>query len=304
MTRMVRWIGALAVLAGVTAAQADTKVVFGYVPADGNLAEFVAQDLGLYARHGLAVTLQPIPNGGTIPAAALSGSIQLGQYTSSGLLQAAEGGLDLVGVMAETRSTREAPGAYLMRRKDLVVNGAADLKGRTVGVSAYNNVLDLLLRKWLTLHGVSPNDVHILETPFVSMHDLMRTGRLDAATVVDPFAARMVADGTGVELPDFLDEIHPNMVLPVVFTTRTWFEANKPTMAAFRDATREAIAAIKADPARAREIESHYLKFETPVLPAFDVTLTPEDLRIFQQIGVELGILTGKEDLTRIVPSY
>ena len=285
-------------------ARAETPLTYGYVPTDGNLAEFVAKEKGLYARRGLAVTLLPIPNGGTIPAAALSGSIQIGTYTSSGLLQAVEGGVDLVGTMAETRATKQVPGAYLIRRADLAIASPADLKGRNAGVSAYNNVLDLLLRKWLVLQGVAPAQVHILETPFISMHDLMRAGRIDFATAVDPFGARIIEDGTGVAFADFLNEIHPDMVLPVIFTTRAWFAANTPTMAAFRDATAEAVTAIAADPDEARRIERIYLKIETRNLPKYDVTLRPEDLEIFNRIGKELGAFAGTADPAKVVPTY
>jgi NitT/TauT family transport system substrate-binding protein len=268
------------------------------------LPEMVSREKGFFAARGLDVTMQAIPNGGTIPAAVLSGSVQVATYTGSGLLQAVEGGLDFVAVMAEARSTAQTPGASLVYRTDFAMRSPADLKGRNVGVSAYNNVLDMLLRKWLLLNHVQPADVHIIETPFPAMMDLLRAGRLDAATVIDPFRGRILQTGVATEMPGFIDQIHPDMVLPVVFTTRAWFDANRAAMANFRDATRQGIDFIAAHPDEARQVQQKYLNIMSPSFPSYDVNVTPDDLRVFEEIGRELGMLKGDADLARIVPTY
>src|SRR3990170_4164743 len=77
---------------------AQTKVTVGYTAAGDFLPVFVAKEKGYFDKRNLDVTLTRISLASTIPAALVANSVQIGTGTGPGLLQAVEGGLDLLAV--------------------------------------------------------------------------------------------------------------------------------------------------------------------------------------------------------------
>src|SRR5689334_15860669 len=85
------------------AAFAQTKITLTHAFAADFIPAFVAKEKGIFAKHGLDVTLQPTANIGLVPAALMSNQIQVGAATPNNLLAAAEAGLDVVGICGSSR---------------------------------------------------------------------------------------------------------------------------------------------------------------------------------------------------------
>src|SRR5437868_11020594 len=83
-------------------AYAQTKIQIGCTATSDCASAMVAVDEGIFKKHGLDAEMVPIGINSNIPAAILSGSIQIGGPTSTVFLQAADGGLDLVAVAGGT----------------------------------------------------------------------------------------------------------------------------------------------------------------------------------------------------------
>src|SRR6476620_10995272 len=81
-----------------SAAMAQAKIQVGCTATSDCASAMVAIDEGIFKKHGLEVEMTPIGINSNIPAAILSNSIQIGGPTSTVFLQAADGGLDLVGI--------------------------------------------------------------------------------------------------------------------------------------------------------------------------------------------------------------
>ncbi len=91
------WLAALIMaLTGAQAVHAATKIVFLYTAVPSYIGSFVAKDEGLFEEYDLDVELIMAATGSIIPAAMVAGSAQVGAPTPTVLLQANDGGLDLV----------------------------------------------------------------------------------------------------------------------------------------------------------------------------------------------------------------
>ena len=101
------------------AAAEPTKVAIGYPPATDFLAAYVAKEQGIFDKHNIDATLVKIPVVTNIPSAVVSGSIQIGMTTIPVVLQADDGGLDLVLVAGAARHTKEHPFISLLARSDI-----------------------------------------------------------------------------------------------------------------------------------------------------------------------------------------
>ena len=88
-------------------ALAQTKIAVGYGFASDFLPALVAQDEGIYAKHGLDVTLSVVQSSSMAPAILNSGSLQIAINTPPNLILAVAGGLDQVAIAGAARLTKE-----------------------------------------------------------------------------------------------------------------------------------------------------------------------------------------------------
>lgn len=288
-------------LANSEGALAQTKFTVGYTAAGDFLPVFVAKEKGFFERRNMDVTLTRISLASTIPAALVANSVQVGTGTGPGLLQAVEGGLDLVAVSGAARQRRDNPTVSLMARKGLNIASAADFKGKKIGVPGLNSVIDVLVRKWLVDRGVSVDQVTLVEAPFPQMSDLLRASTLDAVAVLEPFRAKIANDGTGTKVSDFVGEIQDNLLWGFWIATRSWANANPAAVKGFRDASAEGIAYIKDHVDEAKSIETKYLGVASPGFSSFAIEIQPADLDAYAKIGKQLGLLRETVDSARMI---
>jgi len=279
------------VFAGPQIAEAQTKISIGYTAAGDFLPAFVAFEKGYFAERGLEASFTRVALASNVPAALMSRSIDIGTGTGPGLLQAAEGGLDLVAVSGAARQRSDNPTVSLLARKSLDISAAADLKGKKIGVPGLNSVIDVVLRVWLEAKGMPVKQVTLIEASFPQMNDLLRGKTLDAVAVLEPFRSKIEQDGTAVKVSDFFSEVHDGMIFGFWISTRTWADANPKAVKDFREALVEAIAYVKANPEDVKAIEAKYLGVKMPGFSSFDTEIKPADLDVYAKMGKDLGLL-------------
>jgi NitT/TauT family transport system substrate-binding protein len=292
---------AWASLQALPALAQGTKVSIGYATATDFLAVFVAKDKGFFDKRGIDATPTRMQIATNIPAAIVSGSLQIGMTTVPILLQAADGGLDLVVVAGASRMVKANPTISLVARKEVKIAGAADLKGKKVGVAGINSVTDVFLKKWLLNNKVDLKDVTIIEAPIPQMADLLKAGTLDAVTAVEPVRTRIVAGDIGYVAAEYFSDVSPDVLVTAWIATGDWARKNPAVVKGFREAIDEGLAFIKSNPDEAKEIEKKYLGFNSPRFPTFANVVKPEDLVVFADVGKELGLLRKPVDTAKLV---
>jgi NitT/TauT family transport system substrate-binding protein len=281
-------------LGGSQIADAQTKISIGYTAAGDFLPAFVALEKGYFAKRGLDASFTRVALASNIPAALISKSIDIGTGTGPGLLQATEGGLDLIAVSGAARQRSDNPTVSLLARKDLNINSPAGLNGKKIGVPGLNSVIDVVLRVWLEAKGVPVKQVTLIEASFPQMNDLLRGKTLDAVAVLEPFRSKIEQDGTAVKVSDFFSEVHDNMIFGFWISTRSWADQNPKAVRDFHEALVEGIAYVKANPEEAKTIEAKYLGVKVPGFSSFDTEIKPEDLDVYAKMGKDLGLLREK----------
>jgi ABC-type nitrate/sulfonate/bicarbonate transport system substrate-binding protein len=124
----------------------------------------------------------------------------------------AAGNLDLY-VIAQ--HVGERPGSfhlYWAVKDDSPIKSVADLKGKTVGISVVGGGTHAPFNMVLRNAGLDPDkDIKLVEVGFALSEDALRSGRVDAVNMVQPFAARAEAKG-GVRKLFALADALPNIV--------------------------------------------------------------------------------------------
>jgi NitT/TauT family transport system substrate-binding protein len=295
-------VAALLGLAPIGGAAAEAvKIAVGYPRAAEFLPAFVAQDTGLFEKHGLDVTLTAVSVTSIIPQALLSNSFQIAAGTVPNLMLATEGGLDLVAVMGATRMTRGYPTVSLMVRAGTLFTGPEDLRGKKVGVPGLSSNMDLMLRKWLLDRRIDLGQVTFVELSFAQMADVLKSGQVDAVAAIEPTRSRISASGIGVRVADYGADLVEDVLGALWLTTRLWADANPETLDAFRGAYGDALGFIKTDPERAKQIELKYLGFNGPRFPVFSTELKVEDFSFYHDMGRQVGLIMTAPDPAKLI---
>ena len=295
-------LGSVLVLSLTAAGAAEpTKVSIGYPPATDFLPAYVAKEKGIFAKHNIDANMVKIPVVSNIPSSVVSGSIQIGMTTIPVVLQADDGGLDLVLVAGAARHTKDHPFISLMARSDIKYTKPADLIGKTVGVPGINSVIDVMLRKWLLNNHVPLDKVKVVEGPLPQLPDMLKSGSVDYVAIVDPLRTRIVATKTGYIAAEYFADVNPDVLVSGWLASGDWAKKNLEAVKGFRLAIDEGLDFIRKNPEEAKAIEKQYIGYNSPSFPTFNNKARPEDLTFFLDVGKELKLYRSQLDPKKIV---
>ncbi|MGB8266789.1 MAG: ABC transporter substrate-binding protein [Candidatus Velthaea sp.] len=283
---------------GTAALAAPTPITLGLVPTSDLLPAILARDEGFFAKHDLDATIQILPVPPTVVGAIRGGSIQFGALTATAFLLANQGGLDFVAVSGAIRETRKSPRTSVVARTGSNIKTAADFVGKHVGVPGISSVLDVMFRYYLVQNKVDIKSVNIVEAPFATMPDMLKSGSLDAACSADPFRGFIIKSGIGYKVADYWSDIHDNALGLFWVSTREWATKNPAAIAAFRASLADGVAFSISNPDKSREDEVNAFKVATP-LTTYDLSLSPADFTYYAGVLQALGMLHSPIDAAK-----
>jgi NitT/TauT family transport system substrate-binding protein len=289
------WI--LATFGASPCAAAPASLSVGYTNTSSFTGLFIAKDRGLFAKHGLDVTLVLIALNSTIPSALVGGSIQIGGTTPPVFLRAQAGGLDVVVVAGgAVNDVRNKVGAGVLGRVGADIKTAKDFEGRRVGVPGLGAYMDVLFRRWLKEHGADDKKVRFVEVPLAQSLDILRSGNVDAMLVGEPFYSRVLHANAGYLIAPYLTEMPDGLFAVYFSSTRDWATTHAAEIRAFRDALSEANAFASEQPEAAREIVARATHLPadvvaTMVLPTLRLTVPTDDLHYWADTLVAQGMI-------------
>lgn len=190
------------------------------------------------------------------------------------------------------------------------INKVADLKGKTIGINAPDNVAYLLVASFLKQNGMSPGSVHFKYFPFPVMTKMLMEHKVDVAFLAEPFVS-IAEEAVGVTELTNMDQ-GASEAFPIQgYTVTKEFAARYPnTLAAFkraleqgqdiadtsRGAAEQATAAFKATDGVSPQIAA-VITFESYPLGRVDIVRlqrVADDMHQF-------GLLSRKFNVRQIV---
>ena len=156
------------------------QMTVSYDGTPNDMSLFLAKDQGIFAKHGLDVTLQQIA-GPTAVSAVLSGQVQVGHSGGSEVIGAAVQGGDVKIVAVQS------PVFPFLLMVQPSIKTPADLKGKKVGISSPGGAADTSLRIVLPKLGLEPDT----DVTFISLGSIanqvagLQSGAIDGTIIVD-----------------------------------------------------------------------------------------------------------------------
>jgi ABC-type nitrate/sulfonate/bicarbonate transport system substrate-binding protein len=200
-------VAALALVASVPEFARAQEAAENVVLAVPNVAltfapGYLAEDWGLFTKHGLAVKSVVITGIGSANAV-ISGSADFAEISGATLTRAAARGQRMLGIVA----TLNRPVIQIVLRKELAAGFDPKtpldkrvqlLRGRTIAVDSINSVIHAYLLLLARRAGVNPDDIRVAPMAPNNTMAAYQTKQIDGFTMSMPWPLQPVLDGSAV----------------------------------------------------------------------------------------------------------
>jgi NitT/TauT family transport system substrate-binding protein len=162
------------------------KLTVGAYAGDTGSLVFLAQELGLFKKHGIKVEIREFEAGKLAADALLKGDVDIA--TSAGFVFVSNvfkhRDLQIMGTVAKAESIA------MVARRDRNIHNSSDLRGKRIGVTR-KSTGEYFLGVFLTLHGVALDEVSLVNMKPSMMQSALSSGEVDAVITWDPNVYRI-----------------------------------------------------------------------------------------------------------------
>jgi len=178
--------------------QASSNTVnlrIGYIPIVDCSQLYIASQLGYFSKAGFDVELVPMAGGPAIIQALSTDAIDIGFANLATVVFYEETAPRLNRLAGGTRMDKDHSEAGLVVLADSGIQTISDLKGKSIAVNSRRNIVDLAVLRAINKYGLSAKDIMLVELPFKDMETAIRSKRVDAATLPEPFLSIALKTG-------------------------------------------------------------------------------------------------------------
>lgn len=285
-------------------AQQKIPLRVAYTPYMTWLPFLVAQDTGIFGKHGLEITMTRFPDIADLPGS-VGRQFDLAPTTATDFLNAVAGGLNLVAVAGETVESSKNRTYQVLVRSNSGINVPKDLSGKRIAGPGIGSVMHVALLYWVKLNGGDPDSIIGLQVPFPNMADQLKSGRIDAVEQLEPFVTPMLKAGYK-SLGDPLLSVADPVLFPFWIANGDWARAHRPVLKAFTASLEDGLQAIRTNETAARAILAKYSHLPTTVvakipMPEFDFRITPAQVDAWRKVMVTQGRPLQSLNVDRLV---
>ena len=222
-----------------SASKPKQVVAIGLMPDVDSIPFIIAQEKGFFKQEGVTVTLEFFKSAVERDSALQSG--KLDGAISDMLAQAfgKNGGFDTVITSLTTGSYK------LVVNKNEKAASVKELKGKNVGISR-NTIIDYVTDRVAAKGGLEYSEMNTIVIPQIPTRlEMLRNGKIAAATLPEPMASIAIKDGGRVLQSSDQLGINPGVML---FTTKSVKEKEQEIQAVYR-AYNKAVDYLSKEPA-------------------------------------------------------
>ena len=289
---------AVVVTFAATASAADSVRVGKAVPFAWTFTPLdVGSEVGIFAKHGLALTVTGFAGDARLQQGLVSDSIDFGLGSGPGMGFLAKG----VPAKAVAAMANAPMNMSLVVPYDSPIKTLDDIRGKKIGITTVGSLTDWLLKRVVADKKWAPNDVTAVTVGGMeSTKAALKTGQIDGVVTALElgYAMERVKEWRVLSpLAPFAPDFHTHVIY-----ARDEMIAKRPELVErFLSAWFETIAFMRADKARTVEITAKVLDLDPAVISrvydeqikifSSDGHFDPKALVVIRQSLVEMGIL-------------
>jgi NitT/TauT family transport system substrate-binding protein len=235
-------VAAPAVVAGFPAivkSQTLTPLKIGIIPVDVAANVFYAQDLGLFTKAGLDVSLQPMASGPVLAQAVAGGALDIGISNVATIGAARLRGLPFRYVApASVVQPGQKPTDIVMVLQDSPITPGKSMNGKTIAINGLKDLQEIEARGYVDRFGGDSSTIKFVEVPFPAMGGALQEKRVDIIFPTEPFST---ADtNVGKVIGNAFDGVGPRFMLLGWFASESWLAGHADVAAKFASVMRQA----------------------------------------------------------------
>ncbi|MHB0856123.1 MAG: ABC transporter substrate-binding protein [Anaerolineae bacterium] len=298
-------LAALLLFSGCSSRALNAPILIGVRSANDHAPFFLADLQGLYAAHGLDVTVQVLPSNTEIIEALRRGDMQIGVVPATTAIAAIAQGSPLR-IVAMTG--RGSDGLLVRAEED--ITSLADLRGKRIA-TIRASILDVLLRHALEGAGLDPErDVELVYMATLGdMVAALKTGQVAASSNTEPFLTDAERRGWGRVL-SYYTEDWPDHPCCVVVVHERFARRDPAALDEVLDVHCQTVAWANAHRAETAQVIADTLGGLDPELVAeslapqrmrIDAAITLEEMRQMAELMVRYGLIERAPDDARLL---
>jgi NitT/TauT family transport system substrate-binding protein len=288
---MMKRHNAMLLLGGVLAnvpfpagAQALTTVKAAAVPEESAIAAVNAVQSGIFRRNGIDVDLDRQRSGTAIAAGVAGGAYQIGKSSIVPLIIAHAKGIPFVIIAPGGLYSTANPHIGLLVRADSPMKTAADLDGKTIGVSSLADNYTIAIKNWMDKNGGNSTTLKIVELPVSAVPSALEIGRIDAGGSSTPQLQDALDGGKVRVMAWMFDSIAPLFMYTAWFTTTDYLKNNRKTVQSFARGIEQSAAYVNDHHQQTIEMLAKYAAIDPRTIAhmaraAMGTTLDPKLLQ-------------------------
>ena len=270
--RIVLALFSLVLVLSACAPQTPGTLKIAVLPIIDTLPMYVAQQEGLFAKHGVHVEFIPVASAPErdqlLAAGGADGTIN---ETLAVMLFNRED-VQMQVVRYALRPTKGNGHFFILASAKSGIASVDGLKGVEIGVSQ-GTVIEYVTERLLQADGFTPDEIKTIAVPKIpDRMALLASGELPAGVMPDPLASLVVSQG-GVIVTD--DSSHPEYGFSVISFRKAVIDANPEAVKGFLAAVEEATGLLNADPAKYKNLLSEQKLVPPPLMESYRAPVFP-----------------------------
>lgn len=247
-------------------AQASATIRVAVTQIEPAAEAYYAKDLGFFAKAGLDADIQVMQAVGPIAVAVASNAMDIGFTTIDTLASANQKNIPLIVIAPASEylfPTTKGIGALVLPANS-TVRTAKDLSGKTIATPSLNSAGETGPRMWIDKNGGDSSSVKFIEIPFPAMPAALAAGRVDAASVAEPFIGPALKNGQ--VLAYFWDAVSNHFLISAWITTPQWAKDHPDLVKQFASVMHETAVWANANATKSGDILAKYSKIGPAVI--------------------------------------
>lgn len=242
------------------------------LPIIDTLPRYVAQQEGLFAKHGVNVDFVPVASAPERDQILAAGQADGTINETLAVMLFNKEAVQMQVVRYALRPTEGHGHFFIIASGQSGITDVNGLKNVEIGVSQ-GTVIEYVTDRILQAKGFSADEIKTIAVP--KMPDrmaLLASGELKAGVMPDPLASLVVGQG-GIIVAD--DSKYPEFGFSVISFRKAAIDENSKAVKGFLAAIEEATQLINADPAKYKNVLSEQNLVPAPLLDSYQAPVFP-----------------------------
>ncbi len=192
------------------------------IPSDALTPLYYGIQTGIFKKTGIDLQISPAASGTAATTAVIGGEYDMANTSILPVMNAHLRNVPISIVAPQAVYTPDNPFGLLQKAPDTAYKSGADLNGKTVAVSALNDISQLSIAAWVDKNGGDSSTLKFVEIPAAATDAAIAEHRVAAGLLLEPILDQSITAGRTKTLGDAFGAIAPRIMFAAYVSRPDW----------------------------------------------------------------------------------